>query len=76
VNIHSVSAQAVESVEIEKGKERPVRLIIKMANSAGIFQVDELLRPKLKNSTLEGSIEIVAKIESEMERRLLEIYRI
>ncbi len=74
VNIHSVSAQAVESVEIEKGEGRPVRLIIKMANSAGIFQVDELLLTKLKNSTLEDHIEIIAKIESVTERRLIEVY--
>lgn len=74
VNIHSVSAMAVESVEIEKGDKCAVRLIIKMANSAGIFQVDELLRPKLKNSTLEDHIEIIAKIESETERRLIEVY--
>ena len=74
VNIHSVSALAVESVGIEKGEKRPVRLIIKMANSAGIFQVDELLRPKLKNSTIEDHIEIIAKIESETKRRLIEVY--
>ncbi len=74
VNIHSVSAMAVESVEIEKGEKRPVRLTIKMANSAGIFQVDELLRPKLKNSTLEDHIEVIAKIENKTEHRLIEIY--
>ncbi len=74
VNIHSVSAQAVESVEIEKGEKRPVRLIIRMANSAGIFQVDELLRTKLKNSTLEDHIEIIARIASVTERRLVEVY--
>jgi len=74
VNIHSVSAQAVESVEIEKGENRPVRLIIRMDNSAGIYQVDELLRAKLKNSMLEDLIEIIAKIESVTERRLNEVY--
>lgn len=74
LNIHSVSAQAVESVDIEKGDNRPIRLTIKMANSAGIFQVDELLRHKLKNSTLENHVEIVAKIDGESERRLIEAY--
>jgi len=76
VNIHSVSAQAVESVEIEKGEKRPVRLVIKMANSAGIYQVDELLRLKLKNSTIEGHMEIIAKIEHETERKLIEVYEL
>ncbi len=76
LNIHSVSAQAVESVEIEKGDERSIKLIIKMANSAGIFQVDELLRQKLINSTLEKHVEIVAKISNETERRLVMDYKI
>jgi metal-dependent HD superfamily phosphatase/phosphodiesterase len=76
VNIHSVSAQAVESVDIETGDDRPVKLVITLANSAGIFQVDELLRHKLKNSTIEGYVEILAKIEGETERRLIEIYKL
>jgi metal-dependent HD superfamily phosphatase/phosphodiesterase len=75
VNIHSVSAQAVDSVDIEKGDERPVKLVIKLANSAGIFQVDELLRNKLEKSTIREYVEIVAKIEGETERRLIKIYK-
>jgi metal-dependent HD superfamily phosphatase/phosphodiesterase len=76
LNIHSISAQAVQSVEIEKGNNHPIRLTIKMANSAGIFQVDELLRQKIKNSTLENHIEIEAKIENETERRLIDVYEL
>jgi len=76
VNIHSVSAQAVDSVDIEKGDDRPVKIVITLANSAGIFQVDELLRHKLKNSTIEEHVEVLARIEGETERRLIEIYRL
>ena len=76
VNIHSVSAKAVDSVDIEPGDERPVKLVITLANSAGIFQVDELLRHKLKNSTIADHVEIIAKIEGEVERRLIEIYKV
>ena len=76
VNIHSVSAKAIESVDIEKGDNRPVKLLIHLANSAGIFQVDELLRHKLMNSTIEDYVEVVAKIEGETERRLIEIYKL
>ena len=53
VNIHSVSAQAVEQVKIQKGEDLPVRVDILLNNSAGIFQVDELLKRKLANSTLD-----------------------
>lgn len=76
VNIHSLSAKAVASVDIEKGDTRPVKLIISLENSAGIFQVDELLHRKLKNSSIKDYIEILAKIEGETERKLIEIYKI
>jgi len=74
VNIHSVSAQAIDSVRIEQGDARPVKLVITLSNSAGIFQVDELLRHKLKNSTIENHVEILARIEGETERKLIEMY--
>ena len=76
VNIHSVSAQAVDSVNIIKGEMKPVCIEIKLANSAGIFQVDELLKNKLKFSPLTPFIEVAAKIEGEMERRLFDSYKI
>lgn len=76
VNIHSVSALAVEAVNIEKGVERPVRVAISLSNSAGIYQVDELLKRKLNNSTLEPYVEVVANIVGESERRLIGIYKL
>ena len=75
VNIHSVSAQAVESVKIEKGTDHPVRIDITLNNSAGIFQVDELLKRKLANSTLAPYVEVVAQLETEHERRILQLYK-
>jgi len=75
VNIHSVSAQAVESVKIEKGAEHPVRIEIILNNSAGIFQVDELLKRKLANSTLAPYVEVVAHLETESERRILQLHK-
>ncbi len=76
VNIHSVSAQAVDNVNIIKGEKKPVCIEIKLANSAGIFQVDELLSNKLKYSPLEPFVEVTAKIEGETERRLFDSYTI
>lgn len=74
VNIHSVSAQAIEGVHIVKGREKPVRIEIRLANSAGIFQVDELLRNKLTHSPLTSFVEVTATIEGETERRLFDTY--
>lgn len=76
INIHSISALAIESVSIEKGDRRPVRIAIRLSNSAGIFQIDELLKRKLSNSMLSPYVEVVARIEGETEPRLFEIYEL
>src|SRR3954471_13656226 len=75
-NIHSLSAQAIEKVSIEPGDEKAVRIEITMNNSAGIFQVDELLATKLRGSGVEDQIEVLASIEAEHEKRLVPVFRI
>ncbi len=75
-NIHSLSAYAIEGVKIVAGKDRAVRVEIAMSNSAGIFQVDELLATKLRGSGLEEHIEVIARIEAEHEKRLLPVFRL
>jgi metal-dependent HD superfamily phosphatase/phosphodiesterase len=75
-NIHSLSAAAIDEVRIVPGEERAVRIEIAMNNSAGIFQVDELLATKLRGSGLEQHVEVIARIDAEHEKRLVEIYRI
>jgi hypothetical protein len=47
-----------------------------MSNSAGIFQVDELLKRKLSTSSIAPYVEVVARIEGEAEKRLIELYTI
>ena len=77
VNIHSVSALAVKSVQINKGEIKPVRIEVELHNSAGIFQMDNLLRKKLHNSTLVPYVEVRAAIvEGETEKRLITEYRL
>lgn len=75
-NIHSLSAYAIEEVKIVPGRDRAVRVEIAMSNSAGIFQVDELLATKLRGSGLEQHVEVIARIEAEHERRLVPVFRI
>ena len=75
-NIHSLSAYAIEEVKIVPGRDRAVRVEILMSNSAGIFQVDELLATKLRGSGLEEHIEVIARIEAEQEQRLIPVFRI
>lgn len=73
VNIHSVSAAAIEKVEIGPGETHAVRVRIVMNNSAGIFQVDELMKEKLRGSGLEPYVQVEARIEGEIEKRLISI---
>jgi metal-dependent HD superfamily phosphatase/phosphodiesterase len=75
-NIHSLSAAAIESVKIEQGEEKAVRIEIDMNNSAGVFQIDELLATKLRGSGIEEQIEVVARIDAEHEKRLVPVFRI
>jgi uncharacterized protein len=76
VSIHSLSAQAIEAVRIERGTDKPVRLSIEMSNSAGVFQLDQLFREKLAGSGLEPFIELEARIEGEEEKRLFQEFRL
>jgi uncharacterized protein len=75
-NIHALSAAAIDDVRILPGDQRTIRVEIEMNNSAGVFQVDELLARKLRGSGLEEHIEVVAQIEAEHEKRLMTVYRI
>lgn len=75
LTIHAVSASAIEDVQLRKGEKRPICIEIKMANSAGIFQIDNLLKEKLKHSGLAEYFEIRAEITGD-EKKLVERYEL
>ncbi len=60
VTIHSVSALSIKRVEVEKGDKTPIKIMVHMTERAGIFQVDEVLMPKLKSTPLKDLVEIYA----------------
>jgi len=74
VDIHSVSALSIEKVNIREGDEKPVAISITMSNSAGIFQIDNLLKPRIENSGLGNYIHVVAEITGKEEEKILEKY--
>jgi metal-dependent HD superfamily phosphatase/phosphodiesterase len=76
VSIHSLSAAAIDSVEIRDGDDRPIKIEILMNNSSGIYQVDGLLKAKLRGSGLEPYVEVIAHIDTEAEKRLVPVYRL
>jgi metal-dependent HD superfamily phosphatase/phosphodiesterase len=76
MGIHAISAAAIDGIEISRGSERAVRIEIEMNNSAGVFQVDDLLATKLRDTPFEREVEVVATIAGETEKRLLTEFRI
>ncbi|MCB0869582.1 MAG: HD domain-containing protein [Solirubrobacterales bacterium] len=74
--IHSISAAAIDQVNISAGESRPVRLEIELNNSAGIFQVDDLLATKIRDTPLADHVEVVAEVRGESEKRLLSGFRL
>ena len=47
IDVHSLSAAAIDAVTISKGAAKPIGIAVAMNNSAGMFQLDELLKPKI-----------------------------
>jgi uncharacterized protein len=76
VGIHSLSAAAIEEVAISDGEKKPIRISITMNNSSGIYQVDGLLKAKLRGSGLEPYVEVLAHIDTEAEKRLVPLYEL
>jgi hypothetical protein len=65
VDIHSVSALAIDEVTIAKGESHPIEITVAMNNSAGIFQIEDTLTRRLKNSPLAPYVNIVAMTHPE-----------
>lgn len=72
--IHAVSALAIEEVTFVKGKEKPICIRIRMNNSAGLFQLDNLLKGKVNNSGLKDYIEIAASVDGDEKNIMVKEY--
>lgn len=60
VDIHSVSALAIDEVHITAGKHHPVEITVVMNNSAGIFQIEDTLTKKVVKGPLAKWITVTA----------------
>lgn len=73
ITIHSVSALSIEQVTIRKGEIKPIELWIEMSNSAGIFQVQEILAPRVRSGPLAEYVDVIAVTRSgKEESRIVE----
>jgi len=76
IDIHAVSALSIAKVEIIEGGKKPITVKITMSNSAGVFQIDELLKPRIESSGLQEYFHVVAEITGEEERKIIEKFEI
>jgi metal-dependent HD superfamily phosphatase/phosphodiesterase len=76
IDIHAVSALSIEKVEIVEGETKPITIKITMSNSAGVFQIDELLKPRIESSGLKDYIHVVAEITGEKESKIIDKFEI
>ncbi|WP_442877248.1 phosphohydrolase [Deinococcus sp. YIM 134068] len=76
VDIHSISALAVDQVVIERGRDMPVLINVTMNNSGGIFQVEEVLAPKVIRTPMRRYVELRASIRPQGEAQILSRVRL
>ena len=62
IDIHSISALSINNVEIIEGGDKPITVKVTMSDSAGIFQIDQLLKPRIENSGLHKLIHVIAEV--------------
>ncbi|MGD0707103.1 MAG: HD domain-containing protein [Anaerolineaceae bacterium] len=75
INIHSVSAAAIDKIDILEGTDKPIQINIWMNDDAGIFQVDELLRKKLLGSGIEKYVIVSAYLMKGEEKKLIKEFQ-
>jgi uncharacterized protein len=76
IDIHAISAMSIEKVEIMEGSEKPLTVKITMSNPAGIFQIDELLKPRIEISGLKEYFHVTAEIIGEKEKKIIDKFEI
>ncbi len=60
IDIHTVSALAIERVTVRAGTERPVHIEVEMHSDAGLFQLQETLVRKLLRTPLADRVSVTA----------------
>jgi metal-dependent HD superfamily phosphatase/phosphodiesterase len=70
-DIHKYSANSIEDVRIQAGKEKPIRIDVLMSSEVGLFQIEEVLLGKIAASTAKSYIELYALVTDNEPKRYL-----
>src|SRR5919197_6285564 len=58
IDIHSISAAAVEAVRVTRGERKPIRIEVDINNPAAVFHLKEVFGQKLSHSSIEPYVEV------------------
>jgi len=61
-DIHKYSSRSINKVKIIEGKEKPIKIIVKMNHSVGVFQLEEVLYPKIASSPVKPYVELYGDV--------------
>jgi uncharacterized protein len=75
LDIENLSNQAITSVTVKGSIEKPVEVKIVMTNTAGIFQIDDLVEEKLGPSKLSKYIDVKAYMVENGEEKIFKEYK-
>lgn len=56
-DMHALSALSIKRVEVDRG-DRPIHIKVYMDSSAGFFQIEHVLLPKIKSTILSSYVEV------------------
>ena len=59
MDMHAVSALSIKAVELSRGDHKPIVIRVFMEDLAGLFQIEQVLMPKVHTSGLQDYLEIV-----------------
>lgn len=58
IDIHSISAAAVEAVRVTRGENKPIRVEVDINNPAAVFHLNEVFGQKLAHSSIRDYVEV------------------
>jgi len=58
IDIHSISAAAVEAVRVTRGEKKPIRVEVDINNPAAVFHLNEVFGQKLAHSSIQQYVEV------------------
>jgi len=76
IDIHSVSALSIKNVDIIEGGDKPITVKVTMSDAAGIFQIDQLVKPRIENSGLQNFIHVVAEVKGGKEECIINRFEV